>query len=158
MTSGQFLRAVAATNPVHANQWIPELTTRKKKECKHTPLPFSFRIKKVDNLKSNTVFENEGRLKNHSLIANVCLQKSWRQTSGCASLDCILQRHLIFLLFFSPLLFQLPKPRVLGLFYWAVSRQWTALQGSWPTPRARGVGRGLRPGVGSREDHSLQHW
>ena len=28
------------------------------------------------------------------------------------------------------------------------------LGGGW----ARGVGRGLRPGDGSREDHSLQHW
>ena len=45
-----------------------------------------------------------------------------------------------------------------------------ALRGSWPSPSqsslrrglgggwARGVGLGPRPGVGSREDHSLQHW
>ena len=87
----------------------------------------------------------------------------------------------MFFFFFSPLLFEPLKSQILGLFYWAVSRHWTkrvghfypggsgiagelakskpellkeGLGGGW----ARGVGLGPRPGVGSREDHYLQHW
>ena len=91
--------------------------------------------------------------------------------------------HMTFVrfFFFSPLLFEPQKSQILGLFYWAVSRHWTkrvghfypggsgiagelakskpellkeGLGGGW----ARGVGLGPRPGVGSREDHYLQHW
>ena len=89
--------------------------------------------------------------------------------------------HLSHVFFFSPLLFEPQKSQILGLFYWAVSKHWTkrvghfypggsgiagelakskpellkeGLGGGW----ARGVGLGPRPGVGSREEHYLQHW
>ena len=58
-------------------------------------------------------------------------------------------------IFFFPLLFQPQKSRILGLFYWAVSRHWTkrkelaisipvapALRGSWPSPSQGSLRRG----------------
>ena len=102
--------------------------------------------------------------------------KRWQPTLDSDGLPA---RFFFFL--FSPLLFEPQKSQILGLFYWAVSRHWTkrvghfypggsgiagelakskpellkeGLGGGW----ARGVGLGPRPGVGSREDHYLQHW